>query len=44
MVIIPGLPVFQTDLFVPRYRPLKSGPWEVRPAGPWIATGSAQPW
>ncbi len=36
---IPGLPVFQTDLFLPRYRPLQSGRWEVRVAGAVLAPG-----
>jgi len=26
----PGLPVFRTDLFIPRYRPMRHGDWQLR--------------
>jgi hypothetical protein len=35
----PGLPAFETDLFVPRYRPSSSGPWELSVTDFCIAPG-----
>ena len=34
-----GVPLFQTDLFVPRYRPMRHGAWELRVTGMSLAPG-----
>lgn len=34
-----GTPLFSTDLFVPRYRPMRQGPWDLRIAGTILSSG-----
>lgn len=34
-----GLPIFSTDLFIPQYRPLTSGDWELRVGGSVLSQG-----
>jgi hypothetical protein len=38
-MIPPNLTVFETDLFIPTYRPIRSGDWELRVAGMVLCPG-----
>ncbi|MCW3848225.1 hypothetical protein OF829_13345 [Sphingomonas sp. LB-2] len=38
-----GLQTFSTDLFIPEYRPLASGEWELRVSGPVVSQGYWSP-
>lgn len=39
LMMLPNLPVFETDLFIPTYRPMRSGDWELRIAGMVLCPG-----
>ena len=43
MMAVPGLTPFAYDLFVPAYRPMRSGEWEVRHAGAVLCPGYWSP-
>ncbi len=39
VVTLPDLPLYQTDLFIPAYRPMRRGSWELRIAGMVLCPG-----
>lgn len=38
-MLLPDLPLYQTDLFIPTYRPMRRGDWELRIAGMVLCPG-----